>query len=40
MMPYLSLVALASLLMIVEPDLGTAIVVCLAVAATAGRGRR
>jgi cell division protein FtsW len=31
--PYLSLVALASLLMIVEPDLGTAIVVCLATAA-------
>jgi cell division protein FtsW len=30
--PYLSLVALASLLMIVEPDLGTAIVVCLATA--------
>jgi cell division protein FtsW len=33
LMPYLSLVALASLLMIVEPDLGTAIVVCLATAA-------
>ncbi len=33
LMPYLSLVGLASLLMIVEPDLGTAIVVCLATAA-------
>jgi cell division protein FtsW len=31
--PYLSMVALACLLMIAEPDLGTAIVVCLATAA-------
>jgi cell division protein FtsW len=33
LMPYLSMVALACLLMIAEPDLGTAIVVCLATAA-------
>jgi cell division protein FtsW len=33
LLPYLSVVALACLLMIVEPDLGTAIVVCLATAA-------
>jgi cell division protein FtsW len=33
LMPYLSMVALACLLMVAEPDLGTAIVVCLATAA-------
>jgi len=33
LMPYLSVVAVACLLMVVEPDLGTAIVVCLATAA-------
>jgi cell division protein FtsW len=33
LMPYLAVVALAALLMVVEPDLGTAIVICMATAA-------
>ncbi len=38
LVPYLAVVAFACLLMVVEPDLGTAIVVCLTAAAHAGRG--
>ena len=40
MAPFLSAVALICLLVVLEPDLGTAMVACFAVGGDAGRGRR